>query len=147
MKDESNLEKIKIKLKKLIALSKSSNANEAALALEMAQKLMMEYGIKRNEVGEFEVIEENIKGNSGEKPPKNKVEKSLQSSLFNEPLKQSISYRKRRCKHCKHIEKWACGGSFFYYCGISTSNRTKNGLAKVKLNKLSCGAFQLEVAK
>jgi len=73
MKNESNLEKIKIKLKKLIALSKSSNANEAALALEMAQKLMMEYGIKRNEVGEFEIIEENFKGNSGERPPKHEV--------------------------------------------------------------------------
>jgi hypothetical protein len=55
-------------LKKLFALSKSPNANEAALALEMAQKLMIEHGIKRNYVGEFEVIEEDIKGNGGMKP-------------------------------------------------------------------------------
>jgi uncharacterized protein (DUF2132 family) len=54
----------------LFALSRSSNANEAALALEMAQKLMMEHGIKRNEVGEFEIIEEDIKGNGNEHPPK-----------------------------------------------------------------------------
>jgi len=65
----NELEKIKAKLKKLFALSRSSNANEAALALEMAQKLMMEHGIKRNDVGEFEVIEEDIKGNGNEKPP------------------------------------------------------------------------------
>jgi len=77
-----------------------------------------------------------------------KVDKSLQPSLFNIPLKQSIpSFKKKRCKYCKHIEKWACGGSFFYYCGISTSNRTKNGLAKVKCNKPSCGAFELESPK
>jgi hypothetical protein len=39
----------------------------------MAQKLMMEHGIKRNEVGEFEVIEEDIKGSGNERPPKYEV--------------------------------------------------------------------------
>ncbi|MDR0472366.1 MAG: DUF2786 domain-containing protein [Treponema sp.] len=63
------LEKIKSKLKKLFALSRSPNANEAALALEMAQKLMIEHGIKRNDVGEFEVIENDIKGSGNERPP------------------------------------------------------------------------------
>jgi len=76
-----------------------------------------------------------------------KVENPLQPSLFNIPLKQSIQFKKRRCKHCKHIEKWACGGSFFFYCGISRSNRTKNGLAKVKCNSPACGAFELETAR
>jgi len=76
-----------------------------------------------------------------------KVEKSLQPYLFDNPLKQSIPFKKKRCKHCKHIEKWACGGFFFYYCGISKSNRTKNGLAKVKCNKPACGAFELETAR
>ena len=66
MKD---LEKIKAKLKRLFALSRSSNANEAAVALEMAQKLMMEHGIKRNDVGEFEIIAEDIKGTGNKKPP------------------------------------------------------------------------------
>jgi len=69
----TDIEKIKAKLKKLFALSKSSNANEAALALEMAQKLMIEHGIKRNQVGEFEVIEDEIKSNGGDKPPKHEV--------------------------------------------------------------------------
>jgi len=65
----TDIDKIKTKLKKLFALSRSSNANEAAIALEMAQKLMIEYNIKRNEVGEFEVVEENIKGSGNIKPP------------------------------------------------------------------------------
>jgi len=65
----TDIEKIKTKLKKLFALSRSSSANEAALALEMAQKLMIEHNIKRNEIGEFEVIEEDIKGNGNEKSP------------------------------------------------------------------------------
>jgi hypothetical protein len=66
----NDLEKIKLKLKKLFAMSRSPNANEAALALEMAQKLMTEHGIKRNEVGEFEVIKDWFKGKGNEKPPK-----------------------------------------------------------------------------
>jgi hypothetical protein len=69
----TEIDRIKDKLKKLFALSRSPNANEAALALEMAQKLMMEYGIKRNDVGEFEVIEDTIKGNGNERPPKYEV--------------------------------------------------------------------------
>jgi len=69
----SEQDKIKAKLKKLFALSRSSNANEAAIALEMAQKLMIEYGIKRNEVGEFEIIENDVKGYGNERPPKYEV--------------------------------------------------------------------------
>jgi hypothetical protein len=66
-------DKIKDKIKKLFALSKSPNANEAATALEMAQKMMEAYGIRRNDVGEFEVIKEGVKGNGGEKPPRYEV--------------------------------------------------------------------------
>jgi hypothetical protein len=69
----AGLDKIKDKIKKLFALSKSPNASEAALALEMAQKLMAEYGVKLNEVGEFEIMEEKIDGNSGAHPPEYEI--------------------------------------------------------------------------
>jgi hypothetical protein len=65
----AGLDKIKDKIKKLFALSKSPNANEAAAALEMAQKLMAEYGIIVSIDGEFEIMREEVKGNSGQKPP------------------------------------------------------------------------------
>jgi hypothetical protein len=75
MKSNANTEidKIKNKIKKLFALSKSPNANESALALEMAQKLLAEYGVKLNDVGEFEIAEERIDGNSGVHPPQYEV--------------------------------------------------------------------------
>jgi hypothetical protein len=69
----TDTKKIKEKIKKLFALSKSPNAHEASLALERAQKLMAEYGIERKEVGEFEIIEEKIKGNGGKNPPRYEV--------------------------------------------------------------------------
>jgi hypothetical protein len=68
-----SLDKIKNKIKKLFALSKSPNANEAAAALEMAQKLIAEYGIIVSADGEFEIIEEDVKGNSGQRPPRYEV--------------------------------------------------------------------------
>lgn len=48
-------ERIISKIKKLLALSKSSNANEAAIALNQAQKLMKEYDI---DLANIEIKEE-----------------------------------------------------------------------------------------
>jgi hypothetical protein len=69
----TDLDKIRSKIKKLFALSKSPNANEASIALEMAQKLMAEHGVKRNEIGEFEIEREKIDGNSGVHPPQYEI--------------------------------------------------------------------------
>jgi hypothetical protein len=56
------------KIKKLLALSSSSNANEAAAALARAQELMEEYGIDHNTVVAAEVIEEEVVRRGGLKP-------------------------------------------------------------------------------
>jgi hypothetical protein len=69
----TDLDKIKDKIKKLFALSKSPNANEAAVALEMAQKLMAEYGVKYTGSGEFEIAETEVKANGGKKPPRYEI--------------------------------------------------------------------------
>jgi len=60
--------------------------------------------------------------------------------LFNNLPKQLASSYK--CKDCKHIQKWQCGGSFFFYCGAIKSNLTYNGLKKVKCKTLSCCLFE-----
>jgi hypothetical protein len=49
-----------------------------------------------------------------------------------------------RCKECRHIEKWQCEGSFFFYCGITKSLRTQNGLKKVLCKTPACGLFEKE---
>jgi len=46
------------------------------------------------------------------------------------------------CGNCKHIQKWARGGSYFFYCGIVKDSRTKNKLLKVKRKKPSCDLFE-----
>jgi hypothetical protein len=70
---QDDIGKVKGKIKKLFALSKSPNANEAAAALEMAQKLMAEHGVRLNNAGVFETAEHEIKGNGGAKPPRYEV--------------------------------------------------------------------------
>lgn len=59
---DSNYDKIKDKIKKLFALSKSPNANEAAAALEKAQGINLT-------AGGLEVVTEDVRGTSGKRPP------------------------------------------------------------------------------
>ena len=60
--------------------------------------------------------------------------------LFNDlPMQLASSHK---CKDCKHIQKWQCGGSFFFYCGVTKDRKTHNGLKKVKCKTLSCGLFE-----
>jgi hypothetical protein len=49
-----------------------------------------------------------------------------------------------RCKDCRHIEKWKFGGSVFFYCGITKSRTTQNGLKKVLCKTPACGLFEKE---
>jgi hypothetical protein len=70
MKD---IDKIKDRIKKLFALSKSPNANEAASALEMAQKLMEDYGLIKSDIPTLDVNEGESLRSSGDKPPQYEI--------------------------------------------------------------------------
>jgi len=37
------------------------------------------------------------------------------------------------CKDCKHRQRWQCNTKVIQYCGITKSNRTFNGLKKIKV--------------
>jgi hypothetical protein len=128
----SELEKIKAKLKKLFALSRSSNANEAALALEMAQKLMMEHGIKRNEVGEFEVIENEIKGNGNERPPQHEV--YLVNSIATAfGCRSAYGWHKG---HESESGNWICGWYGHIFVGLEHRVQIASFIAEVLLRKM-----------
>lgn len=64
------------------------------------------------------------------------------NTLFdNEPIPQK-SKPTKFCRTCAHLQKWACGGRYFFYCGIRKSNRTENGLLKVKCKNEACYAYK-----
>ena len=55
---------------------------------------------------------------------------------------QSETLSPFKCKHCAHCQKWECGSKFFFYCGLRKSNRTDNGLLKIKFNNEACLSFK-----
>ena len=46
------------------------------------------------------------------------------------------------CKDCQHRERHQCGGSIIQYCGIRGSNRTENGLLKIKCKTPACIVYE-----
>lgn len=66
--------------------------------------------------------------------------------LFNiEPI--IVEKPKITCRTCKHIERWACGGSYFFYCNKRKSNKTGNGLLKVRCKDEACALYDKEENK
>lgn len=62
-------EKILGKIKKCLALAKSSNPNEAAAALRQAQKLMQQHGLTDEDIALSDVNEKPFKAGNAETPP------------------------------------------------------------------------------
>lgn len=63
--------------------------------------------------------------------------------LFNEAIKDVEKKPvENTCKDCVHRERWQCGGSIFQYCSVRTSNRTDNGLLKIKCKTEACSQFK-----
>ena len=50
----------------------------------------------------------------------------------------------KTCRTCRHRQRWQCCGSVFQYCGIRKSNRTSNGLLKIKVKNPACELYEEE---
>lgn len=48
----------------------------------------------------------------------------------------------RFCRTCKNRQPWECGTRVTQYCGIRKSNRTYNGLLKIKVTNPACMAYK-----
>jgi hypothetical protein len=46
------------------------------------------------------------------------------------------------CKDCEHRQRWECNSKVFQYCGVRKSNRTNNGLLKIKCKDFACPLFE-----
>ena len=49
------------------------------------------------------------------------------------------------CKTCEHRQRWQCNSKVFQYCGVRKSNRTGNGLLKIKCKTKACSLYKKEV--
>lgn len=50
--------------------------------------------------------------------------------------------QQKTCKDCEHRQRWQCNSKVFQYCGVRKSNRTENGLLKIKCKTKACGQFK-----
>lgn len=46
------------------------------------------------------------------------------------------------CLNCEHRQRYECNSKVFQYCGVRKSNRTNNGLLKIKCKDAACAAFE-----
>jgi hypothetical protein len=48
----------------------------------------------------------------------------------------------KTCKTCQHRQRWECDSKVFQYCGVRKSNRTNNGLLKIKCKMVACFLYK-----
>jgi len=46
------------------------------------------------------------------------------------------------CNSCEHRQRWKCNSKVFQYCGVRKSNRTHNGLLKIKCKDGACSLYE-----
>jgi hypothetical protein len=114
-------EKIKAKIRKLLALSGSPNPNEAAASLEMAQKLMAEYRISGNEINRLDIGEEAARTTRRDNPPK--YESYLIFCIAN-------------AFGCEYLYRHGAGGCSWRFVGLSHRVRVAAFLGTVLLRRL-----------
>ena len=117
----SDIEKLKSKIKKLLALSKSPNPNEAASALKMAQELMAEYKVDQDDLNSFEITEETTKTARRNTPPR------YEWDLFYEI---SVAFG------CKVIHDIKSRGCAWRYIGLRHRAQVSAYIGQVLLRKL-----------
>ena len=54
----------------------------------------------------------------------------------------TIQKKKETCLTCDHRQRWQCNSKVFQYCGVRKSNRTNNGLLKIKCKNEACGMYK-----
>ena len=48
----------------------------------------------------------------------------------------------KTCLSCEHRERHQMGGSIIQYCGVRRSNRTENGMLKIKCKTQACSSYK-----
>lgn len=57
-------------------------------------------------------------------------------------IEETVPKITNTCNNCEHRQRWECNSKVFQYCGVRKSNRTNNGLLKIKCKEAACAAFK-----
>ncbi len=67
----------------------------------------------------------------------------MQNSLFDkEQYNKPHEGIGKTCNTCSHRQRWDFGTMVFQYCGVRKSNRTSNGLLKIKCKMEACPLYE-----
>jgi len=58
------------------------------------------------------------------------------------PELQTKPTEQKTCLTCQHRQRWQCNSKVFQYCGARKSNRTENGLLKIKCKTVACTIYK-----
>ena len=61
-------------------------------------------------------------------------------TLFELPEAKQLS--RLTCNSCVNRQRWACNSKVFQYCSVQKSNRTANGLLKIKCKDAACQVYK-----
>ena len=66
----------------------------------------------------------------------------VQPTLFSLPNAKPLLCAGLTCNNCEHRQRWQCNSKVFQYCGVRKSNRTENGLLKIKCKDAACPLYK-----
>jgi len=73
---------------------------------------------------------------------KDNFKKNTQANLFDLPSELARAGPGLTCNTCEHRQRWQCNSKVFQYCGVRKSNRTENGLLKIKCKDAACPLYK-----
>jgi predicted aldo/keto reductase-like oxidoreductase len=65
-------------------------------------------------------------------------------NILEEVLENSDANKKEKCKTCAYCLRTPFNHVTIFYCRKKLSNRTYNGLLKIKANNMACEKYQAE---
>lgn len=65
------------------------------------------------------------------------------TNLFDlDQLNKETTLNTNTCLTCEHRQRWEYGSKVIQYCGVRKSNRTNNGLLKIKCKDVACPLYE-----
>lgn len=73
---------------------------------------------------------------------KNDNPKNVQANLFDLTEVENKLNPELTCNTCEHRQRWQCNSKVVQYCAVRKSNRTENGLLKIKCKNAACSLYK-----
>lgn len=119
---------------------KKYSPQETSEYIEMRKAFLDTFEQRTNMNGSWEIDRTVTHDTSLSIPEKKDMEHSLFSK--SEPYFLDAAQFNLTCNTCEHRQRHQCNSKVFQYCGVRKSNRTDNGLLKIKCKTAACPLYK-----